>query len=278
MDLIEEKIQIIAKEMQEANASQWTITKIIKDLMQAPTKNENKLRKIALEKLKELDPQAGQIYETFSRMKVYTTQENIENFDRGNILKSLLKETIISRTVAEKITIEVENQIKDSKIDYLTTALIRELVNAKLISYGFEKIREDYTRVGEPVYDVKNKMELEPYANEQTREYNLLKTIPKKIREKHFSGEIFIEDIPGFSTRIFSYAILCEKKETSQKTIIQNIKKMIHSEKYFYNTPNLFGLTFVTAPFLKNNNQIIKSAKLINELLEIPKNRICEFA
>ena len=46
-------------------------------------------------------------------------------------IKSLLKETSIPRSVAEKITQEVEEQIKDAKISFLTTGLIRELVNAK---------------------------------------------------------------------------------------------------------------------------------------------------
>jgi transposase len=269
MDLIEEKIQIIAKEMQESNANQWTITRIIKDLANSNTKSENKLRKLALEELKKLDPEAGQIYETFSKMKVYTSKETIENFNRGNIIKSLLKETSIPRTVAEKITLEVENQIKDSKINYITTALIRELVNAKLISYGFEKIRNEYTRLGEPLFEIAKKILLEPLANEQTREYNLLKILPRKIVEKHFSGEIFLEDISGFSTRIYSYAFICKKKETLEKTIVKNIKNIVTKNKYFSNTPNLYGLTFVTAPFLKTEAQTKRTSKIIKELLQI---------
>ncbi|MDD3083663.1 MAG: hypothetical protein PHP82_01435 [Candidatus ainarchaeum sp.] len=271
MELIEEKIQIIAKEMQEANASQWTITKIIKELNELEIKNETKLRKISLEKLKSLDPEAGQTYEAFSKMKVYTTKENIQNFNRGNIIKSLLKETSISRNIAEKITGEVENQIKDSKINFLTTALIREMVNAKLINYGFEEIRNDYARLGEPVYEIKQKINNEPYANEQTKEYNLLKIIPKKIVKKQFNGEIFIEDLAGFTSKIFSYAFVCEKKESLEKTIISNIGNLIKKRKFFYLTPNLFGLTFVTAPFLKKDFQTKKSAKLINELFKIPE-------
>ncbi len=271
MELIEEKIQIIAKEMQESNASQWTITKIIKELAELNVKSESKLRKIALERLKKMEPEAGQTYETFSKMKVYTTKETIEHFDRGNIIKSLLKETTISRTVAEKITMEVENQIKDSKIEYITTALIRELVNTKLISYGFEKIRNEYTRLGEPVYEIKQKINIFPYANEQTREYNLMNVIPKKIREKHFKGEIFLEDIKGFSTRAYAYSFISEKKDTIEKTIIGNIKNLIQNRQYFYCPPNLFGLTFVTAPFLKKDFQTKKASKLIKELLSIPE-------
>ncbi|MEI7429936.1 MAG: hypothetical protein WCL27_05725, partial [Betaproteobacteria bacterium] len=61
--------------------------------------------------------------------------------------------------MAEKITTEVENQIKDSKIEFLTPSLIRELVNAKLISYGFPLVRDNYTRAGEPVHDIAQKLQ-----------------------------------------------------------------------------------------------------------------------
>ncbi|MCX5715565.1 MAG: hypothetical protein NTV07_01635 [Candidatus Omnitrophica bacterium] len=125
MELIEEKVQLIAKEILEAGANQWTITKIIKSLTEMNTASDKKLREKALELLKELDPNAAIIYERFSKMKVYTSKETISGFNRGNIITSLLKETSISRSVAEKITVEVENQIKDANISFLTPSLIR---------------------------------------------------------------------------------------------------------------------------------------------------------
>ncbi len=271
MNLIEEKIQIIAKEMQEANASPWTITKILKEINLLNTKSSKKLREKALELLKELDPEAGQTYEAFSRMTVYTSKENIESFNRGHIIKSLTKETSIARSVAEKITIEIENQIKDSKIDFLTPALIRELVNAKLVTYGFEEFRNNYTRVGEPVYEVKKKFLIEPYANLSTKEYNFLSVIPKQIRKEHFGGNIFIEDVEGFSSRPYSYSFIAETKDTLEKTIINSIKQIIQNKKYFCLQPNIFGLTFACAPFLKNKAQTKKAAALILELIQIPE-------
>ena len=81
MEVIEEKIQIIAKEIQEANASTWTITKIVKELSNLNSNNETNLRNKALELLKKLDPDAWQIYNAFSKMKVYTSKETIENFN-----------------------------------------------------------------------------------------------------------------------------------------------------------------------------------------------------
>ena len=271
MELIEEKIQIIGKEIQEANATPWTVTKIIKVLSEMKTGNEKKLRNKALEMLIELDPNAAAIYERFNSMKVYTSKENIDNFNRGHIITSLLKETSISRSVAEKITQEVEEQIKDSQINFLTTGLIRELVNARLIGYGFEEVRTKYTRLGEPAYEVKHKLSKAPYSGEQVREYNTLLVLPKKARELHYRGTIFIEDIEGFSHRPFSYSFIAEQESTLEKTICANIKKLNDASKNIYLAPNIYGLTFACAPFVKNSAQVKKTSNLIKEALSIPR-------
>ena len=271
MELVEEKIQIIAKEIQEANASPWTVTKIIKALSEMDTTNEKKLKDKALELLLKLDPNAATIYERFNTMKVYTSKELAENFNRGHIITSLLKETAISRSVAEKITQEVEEQIKDSKINFLTPGLIRELVDTKLISYGFESFRDRYAKVGEPAYEVKMKLAKKPYSGEQVREYNNLLVIPKSARKLHFDGTIFIEDIEGFSHRPFSYSFIAEQKETLEKTIGHNIKTLIRKRNNFYLPPNIYGLTFACAPFVKNSAQVKRTSALLKEMLNIPQ-------
>jgi hypothetical protein len=271
MELVEEKIQIIAKEIQEANATPWTVTKIIKALSEMKTGNEKKLKEKASELLLELDPNAAVIYERFNSMRVYTSKELAENFNRGHIITSLLKETSISRSVAEKITQEVEEQIKDAKINFLTTGLIRELVNTKLIGYGFEEFRHKYTRLGEPAHEIKKKLAKHPYSGEQVREYNSLLVIPKSAREMHYDGSIFIEDIEGFSHRPFSYTFIAKKDDTLEKTISKNIKNLVDKRKYVYLPPNIYGLTYVCAPFIKNNAQTQKTSSLLKELLKIPK-------
>ena len=271
MEIIEEKIQVIAKEMQEAKASQWTTTKIIKALTETGETNEKKLREKALEMLLELDPAAATIYERFSKMKVYASNETIKGFNRGYIITSLLKETGLSRSVAEKITTEVENEIKDAKINFLTPGLIRELVNAKLIAYGFEEIRNRYTRLGLPVHDIEKTLEEKPMDGEALREYNLLLKIPKKAREMHFEGKIFIEDVEGFSHRPFAYTFIAERKETLEKTIIESAKQLVQKRKYFYLTPNIFGVTFACAGFVKNDSQAKKAAALIKEVMSVPE-------
>jgi len=264
-EIVEEKIQKIAKEMQEANASPWTIAKLIKSLSEMKSASEKKLREHALIMLKEIDPNAALIYERFSKMKVYTANEKIKSFNRGNIVNSLLKETTLSRSVAEKVTTEVENQIKDTKIEFLTPGLIRELVNAKLISYGFESTRDAYARVGEPIYDIKQKIEEEPYVSETTREYNILIELPKKARELHFNGTIHIEDLTGFAQRPYAHSFIANKKETLEKTIFDALKQITHNKKYFFIQPSIYGLSFACAGFIKNETQAKKVAELIIE-------------
>lgn len=272
MEIIEEKIQLIAKDMQESNANTWTITKIVKELNELGTKNEKKLRDHALKLLKKIDPSAAKIYETFRKMKVYTSKETIENFNRGQIIKSLLNETSLSRSVAEKITIEVENEIKDSKIEFLTAALIRELVNAKLILYGFEKTRNQYTRIGMPAYEINKKIFNQPYAGCELKEFVFLNIIPKTAVDLHYKGKIFIEDVGGFAHRPFAHSFLAKKENNLEKTISKNIKLILKNKKYFGLTPNLKGLCFVLADFMKTEKSAKSISKKVNGTLDILDN------
>ncbi|MEI7960988.1 MAG: hypothetical protein WCI04_01510 [archaeon] len=269
MEVIEEKIASLAKDMQEANANAWTIAKIVKALMESKITSEKKLREKTIELLKELDPNAATIYERFSKMLVYTSNEKVKGFNRGNIITSLTKETTLPRSLAEKITIDVENQIKDSKIEFLTPSLIRELVNAKLISFGFSDIRDHYARVGEPVHDVAKKLEKEPYFGETLREYNLLLAIPKNARELHYNGTLYIEDVEGYSHRPFAYSITAQTKETPEKTIFGAIKEYLRIRKYFFLAPSIYGLTFACAPFVKSAAQAKHIADFITQTTEI---------
>lgn len=277
MDLLEEKIGIIAKEIEEAGASTWTITKIIKELSEMETRSEVKLRETALKSLKKLDAQAAKVYEAFSRMKVFTSKETIENFNRGHIIQSLLKETSISRNVAEKITLEVENEIKDSKISFLTTALIRELVNSKIVLYGFEKIRNEYTRIGFPVYEIKRKLAQNQITGEETKEYNFLNIIPREATKLHFNGTIYIEDVGGFSNRPFAYSFLSETHENIDKTIKENLKKIIRNKKYFSTMPNLHGLAYACSANIEGEKNAKSTAKKINNYIDLIEDDFCNY-
>lgn len=81
---------------------------------------------------------------------VRTTGEEIVLWDRQRIVDALVREADIDDDVAGQISKEVEKQIIVSGIGLLTTALIRELVNVRLIERGLEKERRLHGRLGFP--------------------------------------------------------------------------------------------------------------------------------
>jgi ribonucleoside-triphosphate reductase len=78
----------------------------------------------------------------------------MDGWDRSRIVDALLRETFIDEGTAEDISLEVENDIKRSGIQVITSPLIREMVNAKLLERGLEGERRMHTRLGVPLYDV----------------------------------------------------------------------------------------------------------------------------
>ncbi|HXK45526.1 MAG TPA: ATP cone domain-containing protein, partial [bacterium] len=87
---------------------------------------------------------------------VRTSGEDIVLWDIEKIVDSLVKETGMEQNIATFIATEVEKEIIASKVKNLTAPLIREMVNAKLVEFGMEDARRKYTRLGLPLYDVKN--------------------------------------------------------------------------------------------------------------------------
>lgn len=200
---VNEAIQRIAFEMQEAGATKWQVMHVLKELEEF-SGTEQQLRKRAYEVIEKLNQNAAKTFLSFERMRVFTSKEKREQFDRGNIIKSLLHETKVSRAVAEKIGSEVEDKIKDLKIEYLNTPLIREMVSYKLLEYGHEPIHREYTRLGMPVFEVKKKLEFGPFENKEIlREYNWLAVITGKARELHYDDVIHVFSPEDFSTKIF---------------------------------------------------------------------------
>ncbi|HLD58033.1 MAG TPA: ATP cone domain-containing protein [archaeon] len=232
---IEEIVEKIAKECEESGASKWLILKIVKELNALENKDPEKMRLAALEILRQNDQKSASVFASFQRMNVRNSKQEIEPFDRGNIIKSLLKETRVARGVAEKIGREVEDKINELQISYITTALIRELVNVKLLEYGHESIRNQYARAGLPVFEIEQKTLAQPYAGnkEMLTEYNLLKVIPKEISDLHMSSDIFIANIEDFSTKPCAFAVRMEKQKNLQKTVFECIKKANSMQKFF---------------------------------------------
>src|SRR3989339_1845707 len=147
---------------------------------------------------------------------VRTSSDNIIGWDRKKIVDALVLETDISRDIAEIIGHEVERQIANLRVANITAPLIRELVDVKLLEYGLEDARRKHTRLGLPLYDVKqmilspNKENANvPHGPEATnlslaegikKEFALLHVFSQDIGDAHMRGDLHLHDL-GFIDR-----------------------------------------------------------------------------
>jgi ribonucleoside-triphosphate reductase (formate) len=150
---------------------------------------------------------------------VRTSGEEIALWNRQRIVDALVREAQIDYLLAEEISKEVEKQLFSSTIGVLTTALIRELVNARLIERGLEKERRLHGRLGFPLYDVRqlilhqNKENANiPHSPEGTnllfaegikREFSLYDVFSPDVGEAHVTGDINIHGL-GYIDRPYS--------------------------------------------------------------------------
>ncbi len=147
---------------------------------------------------------------------VRTSDEQFSGWDRQRIVDALIRETDVDVITAQEVSLEVEELITSSKISMVTSPLIRELVDAKLIERGLEQARKRHTRLGMPLYDVDqlilhpNKENANvPHGPEATnltlaerikKEYALLSVFSPEIADAHMRGDIHLHDL-GFIDR-----------------------------------------------------------------------------
>jgi ribonucleoside-triphosphate reductase (formate) len=147
---------------------------------------------------------------------VRTSQDDITGWDRHRIVEVLLRETLLDRDTAERISLAIEETIAGGKVKTVTGPLIREMVNAKLLEMGLEEARRMHTRLGVPLYDVDqllvqhNKENANvPHGPEATnltlaegikKEYALLHVFSPEVADAHLSGDLHLHDL-GFIDR-----------------------------------------------------------------------------
>lgn len=154
-------------------------------------------------------------------MKVRTSHDTIEDFSKHKIVRALVNEANAPILVAEKIANEVESYLTRIGVSP-TTTMIREMVNAKLIEYGFDEVAARHQRLGLPIYDVRriltqgDRMDTSTRFNPESihkqmgdmiaRNYALSSVIPTEIADAHRSGLIHIHDLEYFVTRPYCFA------------------------------------------------------------------------
>ncbi|MDR0900455.1 MAG: anaerobic ribonucleoside-triphosphate reductase [Methanobrevibacter sp.] len=179
-----------------------------------PTKE---LKNIVYESLSEIDEETANKYLANTTLKVRTSRDTIESFDLAKIANTLVKETGASQETAFEIASQVWKELKKLNVEYLTAPMIREMVNTKLVEYGLEDLRKQYTRLGIPVFNITSLIEngsrdnanmihnpesVHKYvADEALKQYALLHMLPSDLADAHMSGDIHIHDLEFFAGR-----------------------------------------------------------------------------
>ena len=153
---------------------------------------------------------------------VRTSGERFEIFHKDKITKSIVKETGLNEETANEIALEVENFLKTFNVGFVSSPLIREVVCVKLIEHGLEEERKSYSRLGIPVYDIKQmisrgistdikrenaNLQHTPetinwiLSGETLEQYSLLRLIPRHIADAHISGDFHIHILSNIATR-----------------------------------------------------------------------------
>ncbi|MBI4557276.1 MAG: hypothetical protein HY706_06815 [Candidatus Hydrogenedentes bacterium] len=150
---------------------------------------------------------------------VRTSDETLATWDRDRIVQALARETGIEPRIAAIIAQEVEQQLLHAKVRILTAPLVRELVDAKLVEYGFEEYRRKHMRLGLPLFDAeqiicapnagvpgsKNSPRRTDVALAERvkREYALAQVFSQRVTDAHLAGDIHLHGL-GRIDRIHS--------------------------------------------------------------------------
>jgi len=147
------------------------------------------------------------------------SKDQIFSWDKGKIALALQKEAGIDLGMAYEIASVVEEKIFNSKLTYISTGLIRELVDNELFVRGLNKKLSRQVVIGMPTYDLETLIFTKSQENsnitannpeavnlsiaENTlKQYALQRIFSKDIAEAHMKGEIHLHDL-GYPTRVY---------------------------------------------------------------------------
>ena len=194
------------KSKKESGKFAYHLRKLLRQSLVALNKSERRytitnLGKLVLSLARQIEERS--IIES-GKMYVRTSHEAIEEFNSHKIIQSLVREGSLPLELAQKITEEVENRIYKFQTTYLTSSLIREMVNAVLLEHGHEEYRHKLARLGLPAYDIHemitnvdgihNGVEGLLFKTGQAvfGEHLVLNTLPKDVADSHLSGDIHL--------------------------------------------------------------------------------------
>lgn len=209
----------ILKSCLMAGAPLWAAEKISSQAATAAYDGvtTKELKMWVYDSLKRVDTEIADKYLKSNQLRVRTSRDTIESFDKAKIEKTLIVETGASPELADKISTEVWKEVRKLDVEYLTAPMLREMVNTKLVEHGLETYRRRYTRLGIPVYNITNLIEngsrdnanmihnpetVHKYvADEALKQYALLHILPNELADAHMGGDIHVHDLEFFAGR-----------------------------------------------------------------------------
>ena len=163
-------------------------------------------------------------------MQVINTNGFIADYDKQNIINTLLKETQLSKTLYNKEPISPESAdhiatlatsvVEGMNISPISGSLIREIVNAVLLQEGMHEYRNLLQRVGMPVYDayyidvgtegvgdnanlLRNPETFHKRKADQLAKEQALAMLPPHLAMLHQNADLHIHDLEYWTTRQF---------------------------------------------------------------------------
>lgn len=169
-----------------------------------------------LRKKRHLEKKADERETTDFALFVRTSDDDFVSWDRAKIVAALMNETGLEKEIAEKIAGETEETILDSNVKLVSSSMIREMVNMKLIEHGLENSRLRHMRLGVPLYDAEKiilyanrenaNIPHNPEATNMTlaetikKQYMLSEVFSRDVADAHIRGDIHLHDL-GFGDR-----------------------------------------------------------------------------
>jgi len=196
------------KSKKESGKFAYHLRKLVRQMLIALNRQERKynvtsLGRLVLNLTRQIEEQS--MVES-GKLFVRTSRQTMEEFNSDKILQSLVREAGMPVELAQRITSETESRLYKFQTIYLTSPLIREIVNALLVEHGLEEYRHKLTRLGLPIYDISELINntgegegdaetvLAKTANSVFSEYLMLSQLPRDVADSHFGGDIHISN------------------------------------------------------------------------------------
>lgn len=225
---------------------------------------------------------------------VRTSDERMAGWDRERIVDALVLETRMPEDEARRVALEVEGQVARAGLTTLTAALVRELVDAKLVELGLERFRARHMRLGVPLYDAEqivctpNQGEVEgqqdpaatdiALAKRVKREFALSAVHSAEVTEAHMRGDIHLhglsridrahsashslEFIKRFGLAIFSGSRFAPPPTTADTLIAQASRFTAAMQRHFVEGARWCEFNESLSPFLHSGADMDRIARL----------------